>query len=115
MKPTTMMYRNLLALETEEILRSYPIDGAVLMGGCDKTTPGVLMGAISMNLPSIFVPGGAMLKGHWKNTTLGSGSDIWKYWDEYRAGNFMPTIYERNPISFSTSKPKFSLRFEYIL
>jgi len=87
MKPTTMMYRNLLAMETEELLRANPIDGAVLLGGCDKTTPGLLMGAISMNLPAIFVPAGAMLRGHWRGKTLGSGSDVWKYWAELRAGN----------------------------
>ncbi|MFN0041144.1 MAG: L-arabinonate dehydratase [Burkholderiales bacterium] len=86
-KPTTMMYRNLLAMETEELLRSYPVDGCVLMGGCDKTTPGLLMGAISMNIPAIFVPAGAMLRGNWQGKTLGSGSDAWKYWDELRAGN----------------------------
>ena len=86
-KPTTMMYRNLLAMETEELLRSYPVDGCVLMGGCDKTTPGLLMGAISMNLPAIYVPAGAMLRGNWQGKTLGSGSDAWKYWDELRAGN----------------------------
>ena len=86
MKPTAMMYRNFLAMEVEELLRSYPIDGAVLMGGCDKTTPGVLMGAISMNLPCIYVPGGAMLRGHWRGETLGSGTDVWKYWDERRSG-----------------------------
>jgi dihydroxy-acid dehydratase len=86
-KPTTMMYRNFLAMEAEELLRSYPADGAVLMGGCDKTTPGLLMGAISMNLPAIFVPAGPMLKGHWRGHTLGSGSDTWKYWAELRAGN----------------------------
>ena len=86
-KPTTMMYRNLLAMETEELLRSYPIDGCVLMGGCDKTGPGLLMGALSMNIPSIFVPAGAMLRGNWQGRTLGSGSDVWKYWDELRAGN----------------------------
>lgn len=85
-KPTTMLYRNLLAMETEELLRSYPIDGAVLMGGCDKTTPGLLMGAASMNLPSLFVPAGPMLRGHWGGTTLGSGSDTWKYWADLRAG-----------------------------
>ncbi len=85
-KPTTMLYRNLLAMETEELLRSYPIDGAVLMGGCDKTTPGLLMGASSMNLPAIFVPAGPMLRGHWGGTTLGSGSDTWKYWADLRAG-----------------------------
>ena len=85
-KPTTMLYRNLLAMETEELLRSYPIDGAVLMGGCDKTTPGLLMGAASMDLPSLFVPAGPMLRGHWGGTTLGSGSDTWKYWADLRAG-----------------------------
>src|SRR6188472_3039839 len=85
-KPTTMLYRNLLAMETEALLRSYPIDGAVLMGGCDKTVPGLLMGAESMDLPSIFVPAGPMLRGHWGGTTLGSGSDTWKYWADLRAG-----------------------------
>jgi dihydroxy-acid dehydratase len=86
-KPTTMMYRNFLAMETEELLRSYPADGAVLMGGCDKTTPAIVMGAISMNLPAIYMPAGPMLSGHWRETTLGSGSDTWKYWAELRAGN----------------------------
>jgi dihydroxy-acid dehydratase len=86
-KPTTMLYRNLLALETEELLRSYPVDGAVLMGGCDKTTPALLMGAISMNLPAIFMPAGPMLSGRWRDQQLGSGSDVWKYWAEKRAGN----------------------------
>src|SRR5437899_5345502 len=86
-KPSTMMYRNLLAMETEELLRSYPADGCVLMGGCDKTTPALLMGAISMNLPSIFMPAGPMLRGNWRDQTLGSGSDVWKYWAEKRAGN----------------------------
>jgi dihydroxy-acid dehydratase len=86
-KPTTMLYRNFLAMETEELLRSHPVDGAVLMGGCDKTTPGLIMGAISMNLPAIFVPAGAMLRGNWRGTILGSGSDSWKYWAELSAGN----------------------------
>ena len=86
-KPTTMLYRNLLALETEELLRSYPADGCVLMGGCDKTTPALIMGAISMNLPAIFMPAGPMLRGNWNGVTLGSGSDTWKYWAELRAGN----------------------------
>jgi dihydroxy-acid dehydratase len=86
-KPTTMMYRNFLAMETEELLRSYPADGAVLMGGCDKTTPGLVMGATSMNLPMIYMPAGPMLSGHWRENTLGSGSDTWKYWAELRAGN----------------------------
>src|SRR5271167_4853059 len=85
-KPTTMMYRNFLAMETEEALRSYPADGAVLMGGCDKTTPALLMGAISMDLPAIFMPAGPMLRGSWRGAALGSGSDVWKYWVELRAG-----------------------------
>jgi dihydroxy-acid dehydratase len=86
-KPTTMMYRNFLAMETEELLRSHPIDGAVLLGGCDKTTPALVMGAISMGIPAIFVPAGPMLRGNWAGKPLGSGSDVWKYWDEKRAGN----------------------------
>jgi dihydroxy-acid dehydratase len=85
-KPSTMLYRNFLAMESEELLRSHPIDGAVLMGGCDKTTPGLLMGAISMGVPAIYVPAGPMLRGNWRGHTLGSGSDAWKYWDEKRAG-----------------------------
>jgi len=85
-KPTTMLYRNLLAMETEELLRSYPVDGCVLMGGCDKTTPALLMGALSMNLPAIFMPAGPMLSGRFRDQPLGSGSDVWKYWAEKRAG-----------------------------
>jgi dihydroxy-acid dehydratase len=86
MKPTTMLYRNLLAMETEEVLRCHPVDGAVLLGACDKTTPALIMGALSAGLPFIFVPGGPMLRGHWRGATLGSGSDAWKYWAEKRAG-----------------------------
>ena len=85
-KPTSMLYRNMLAMETEELLRSHPVDGVVLMGGCDKTTPALLLGATSMNLPAIFVPAGPMLRGNWQGRVLGSGSDSWKYWDELRAG-----------------------------
>jgi dihydroxy-acid dehydratase len=85
-KPTTMLYRNFLAMETEELLRSHPVDGAVLMGGCDKTTPGLLMGAFSMGLPCIYLPAGPMLRGNWRGNVLGSGSDAFKYWDERRAG-----------------------------
>ena len=87
MKPSPMMYRNFLAMETEELLRSQPIDGAVLMGGCDKTTPGLLMGAITMNLPAIYLPAGPMLRGNWNGQVLGSGSDVWKFWAEKCAGN----------------------------
>jgi len=86
-KPTTMLYRNLLAMETEELLRSHPVDGAVLMGGCDKTTPALIMGAISAGYPAIYLPAGPMLRGNWKGKVLGSGSDAWKFWDERRAGN----------------------------
>ncbi|CAN5634399.1 hypothetical protein BH09PSE5_BH09PSE5_42170 [soil metagenome] len=81
-----MLYRNLLSMETEELLRSYPIDGCVLMGGCDKTTPALLLGAISMDLPAGFLPAGPMLEGNWRGETLGSGSDLFKYWNELRAG-----------------------------
>jgi dihydroxy-acid dehydratase len=87
LKPTSMFYRNLLAIEVEEIARAQPLDGLVLMGGCDKTTPAMIMGAISAGLPSIFLPAGPMLRGNWNGNTLGSGSDTWKYWDELRAGN----------------------------
>src|SRR4029079_8305179 len=86
-KPTTMLYRNMLAMETEELLRSHPVAGSLRRGGCDKTTPGLIMGAISAGLPAIFAPAGPMLRGNWKGKVLGSGSDAWKYWDERRAGN----------------------------
>ncbi len=86
LKPTTMLYRNLLAMDAEELLRGHPVDGVVLMGGCDKTTPALLLGATSMGLPAIYLPAGPMLRGNWKGKTLGSGSDAWKYWDERRAG-----------------------------
>jgi dihydroxy-acid dehydratase len=86
MKPSTMLYRNLLAMDAEEALRAYPADGAVLLGGCDKTVPALLMGAASANLPAIFVPAGPMLRGTWRGQVLGSGSDAWKYWDEKRIG-----------------------------
>ena len=85
-RPTPMLHRNLLAMEVEQVLRHHPFDGAVIMGGCDKTTPGLIMGAASMNIPTIFVPAGPMLNGNWRGTTLGSGSDAWKYWEELRAG-----------------------------
>ena len=87
MKPTSMYYRNLVAMEVEETLRCYPIDAAVLMGGCDKTVPALIMGATSANIPSIFLPAGPMLKGNWRGETLGSGSDVWKFWAERGAGN----------------------------
>src|ERR1700681_4185271 len=85
-KPTPMMYRNLLAMETEELLRSYPADGAVLMGGCDKTTPALLMGAASANIPAIYLTAGPMLRGNFRGQSVGSGTDVWKFWDDARAG-----------------------------
>jgi dihydroxy-acid dehydratase len=87
LKPTSMLYRNMLAMETEEMIRAHPLDGVVLMGGCDKTTPGLVMGALSAGVPMIFLPAGPMLRGNYAGKILGSGSDAWKYWDERRAGN----------------------------
>lgn len=86
-KPTSMLYRNMLAMETEEMIRSHPLDGVVLMGGCDKSTPGLVMGALTAGVPMIYLPAGPMLRGHYAGKILGSGSDAWKYWDERRAGN----------------------------
>jgi dihydroxy-acid dehydratase len=86
MRPTTMLYRNLLAMETEELLRSNPIDGAVLLGGCDKTLPAMVMGALSAGLPAIVMPAGPMLRGTYAGKYLGSGTDVWKYWADRRAG-----------------------------
>ena len=86
MMPTAMLYRNLMAMEVEEMIRSHPLDGVVLLCGCDKTTPAQLMGAASMNVPAIVVPGGPMLNGMWRNKPIGSGTDVWKNWDEKRAG-----------------------------
>lgn len=85
-KPTSMLYRNLLAMEVEELLRSYPADGAVLMGGCDKTTPGLVMGATSAGLPSIFMPAGPMLRGDARGKVLASGTSVWRMWADRRAG-----------------------------
>ncbi|HWD64207.1 MAG TPA: L-arabinonate dehydratase [Solirubrobacteraceae bacterium] len=93
-KPTAMMYRNLLAMETEEVLRSYPIDGTVLMGGCDKTTPALLMGAIAADLPAIFLPAGPMLRGNWRGQPVGSGTDVWRLWAERRAGQLEPEAWD---------------------
>ena len=86
-KPTTMLYRNFLAMEVEELLRSLPIDGAVLLGGCDKTTPGLLMGAISMGIPALFCPAGPMLNDRHQGRTVGAGTHTRMFWDEYQAGD----------------------------
>ena len=93
-KPTTMLYRNFLAMEVEELLRSHPIDGAILMGGCDKTTPGLMMGALSANLPCIFIPAGPMLSGRWRGKKVGVGTDTKKFWDAYRAGEIADQDWE---------------------
>src|SRR3954468_10148763 len=86
MRPTAMLFRNLLAMEVEESIRANPIDGVVLLGGCDKTTPGLLMGAASVDLPAIFVSSGPMLSGHYHGRTIGSGTDVWRFSEAVRAG-----------------------------
>ncbi len=86
-KPTTMLYRNFLAMETEELIRSHPIDGVVLMGGCDKTPPALLMGAFSANIPAIFIPAGASSNASFKGQKVGTGTHTMKFWNERRAGN----------------------------
>ena len=86
MKPTTMLFRNLMAMDVEECIRAYPLDGVVLLCGCDKTTPAQLMGAASADIPALMVPGGPMLRGIWRGTEVGSGTDIRRFWEEVRAG-----------------------------
>src|SRR5438477_6262423 len=86
MKPTTMLFRNLMAMEVEEQIRAYPLDAVVLLSGCDKTTPAMLMGAASADVPSIMVTGGPMLTGMWRDQELGSGTDARKLWTQRRAG-----------------------------
>jgi L-arabonate dehydrase len=86
MKPTTMLFRNLMSMDVEECIRSLPFDGVVLLSGCDKTTPAMLMGAASADLPAIMVTGGPMLRGMFGTEEVGSGTDLWRYWDEFRAG-----------------------------
>ncbi|CAM3923518.1 L-arabinonate dehydratase [Bordetella muralis] len=85
-KPTTMLYRNFLAMEAEELIRSLPLDGVVLLGGCDKTTPGLVMGAISMGIPAIFCPAGPMLNDRYKGQAVGAGTHTKKYWEQYTIG-----------------------------
>lgn len=94
MKPTAGLYRNLLSIDVEENLRSYPIDGVVLLGNCDKTVPGLLMGAISANFPTIQLNAGPKKVGVHKGQRLGSGTDLWKYWDELRTGNITKEEWE---------------------
>src|SRR6184192_2335274 len=86
MKPTAMLFRNLMAMDVEECLRAYPLDAVVLLSGCDKTTPAMLMGAASADIPALMVTGGPMLSGKWRQEELGSGTDLWRLWAERRAG-----------------------------
>ena len=91
MKPTTMLYRNLMAMDVEESIRSYPLDGVVLLTGCDKTNPASIMGAASADIPTIVVTGGPMLNGRWRGREIGSCSDCWHYHEELRAGRITET------------------------
>lgn len=86
-KPTTMLYRNFLAMEAEELIRSLPLDGVVLLGGCDKTTPGLVMGAMSMDVPALFCPAGSMLNDRYQGQAVGAGTHTKKYWEQYTIGN----------------------------
>src|SRR5207245_8884976 len=86
MKPTTMLFRNLMAMDVEECLRAYPLDAVVLLSGCDKTTPAMLMGAASADIPALMVTGGPMLRGKWRMEELGSGTDARRLWPQRRAG-----------------------------
>jgi L-arabonate dehydrase len=103
MKPTTMLYRNLMAMDVEESIRSYPLDAVVLLTGCDKTNPASIMGAASANVPAIVVTGGPMLNGHWRGRELGSCSDCWHYHEELRAGRISEAEFEEIENSMSRS------------
>ena len=103
MKPSAMLYRNLLAMEVEEQLRSQPIDGVILLAGCDKTTPGQLMGAASADLPAIQVCAGPKNAGRWKGREIGSGTDLWRYWDAYRAGDLSADDWHAIEAAYSAS------------
>jgi dihydroxy-acid dehydratase len=103
MKPTTMLYRNLMAMDVEESIRSYPLDGVVLLTGCDKTNPASVMGAASANVPALVVTGGPMLNGHWRGKEIGSCSDCWHYYEELRAGRLTEDEFEEIENSMSRS------------
>ena len=104
MKPTAMLFRNLLAMDVEESIRAYGIDGVVLLGGCDKTTPGQLMGAASVDLPTIVVSSGPMLNGKWQGKDIGSGTDVWKFSEAVRAGDMPLSEFMAAESSMSRSK-----------
>src|SRR5438093_639303 len=103
MKPTTMLYRNLMAMDVEESIRANPLDGVVLLTGCDKTNPASILGAASANLPAIVVTGGPMLNGHWRGEELGSCSDCWHYNEEHRAGRITAAEFEEIENALSRS------------
>ena len=103
MKPSAMLYRNLVAMEIEETLRANPIDGVVLLCGCDKTTPAQLMGAASANLPAIQVCAGSKAAGRWRGMEVGSGTDLWRYWDQYRAGQLDEADWQALEAAYSCS------------
>ena len=104
MKPTAMLFRNLLAMDVEESIRAYGIDGVVLLGGCDKTTPGQLMGAASVDLPTIVVSSGPMLNGKWQGKDIGSGTDVWKFSEAVRAGDMSLSDFMAAESGMSRSK-----------
>jgi len=104
MKPTAMLFRNLLAMDVEESIRAYGIDGVVLLGGCDKTTPGQLMGAVSVDLPTIVVSSGPMLNGKWQGKDIGSGTDVWKFSEAVRAGDMSLSDFMAAESGMSRSK-----------
>ena len=104
MKPTAMLFRNLLAMDVEESIRAYGIDGVVLSGGCDKTTPGQLMGAVSVDLPTIVVSSGPMLNGKWQGKDIGSGTDVWKFSEAVRAGDMSLSDFMAAESGMSRSK-----------
>ncbi len=104
MKPTTMLFRNLASMDTEESIRANPIDGVVLMTGCDKTTPSTVMGAASVDLPTLVVPGGPMLNGKFKGRDIGSGTDFWKFADEVKAGRMTQKDFTLAEVCMSRSK-----------
>ncbi|WP_405395321.1 IlvD/Edd family dehydratase [Microbispora hainanensis] len=104
MRPTTMLYRNLLAMEAEELIRANPLDGVVLLSGCDKTTPGLLMGAASVDLPTLMVTGGPMLNGKFRGRDIGSGTDVWRFTEEMRAGRMTAADCAEAEICMSRSR-----------
>jgi len=103
-RPTAMLWRNMAAMATEEMLRANPIDGVVLLGGCDKTIPSLLMAAASVDLPAVVVPGGPMLTGHFRNEALGCGTDVWRLSEEVRAGTLSEQEFLKSESSMIRSK-----------